>query len=78
MQRDEVWLKSKPTKWCWKCRPVKRAFSMLSGRRGRGTVLSRQLLGRIRPGDSSGKPTAEKSEKKPRLQRLTASLGRKQ
>jgi pyruvate/2-oxoglutarate dehydrogenase complex dihydrolipoamide acyltransferase (E2) component len=26
------------------------------------TVLSRQLLGRIRPGDSSGKPTAEKSQ----------------
>lgn len=28
------------------------------------TVLSRQLLGRIRPGDSSGKPTAEKSQEK--------------
>ena len=40
------------------------------------TVLSRQLLGRIRPGDSSGKPTAEKSQEKEATpaQRATASL----
>lgn len=40
------------------------------------TVLSRQLLGRIRPGDSSGKPTAEKSQEKESTpaQRATASL----
>ncbi|HGM5164954.1 TPA: 2-oxoglutarate dehydrogenase complex dihydrolipoyllysine-residue succinyltransferase, partial [Serratia marcescens] len=40
------------------------------------TVLSRQLLGRIRPGDSSGKPTAEKSQEKEATpaQRVTASL----
>ena len=39
------------------------------------TVLSRQLLGRIRPGDSSGKPTAEKSQEKEATpaQRATAS-----
>lgn len=40
------------------------------------TVLSRQLLGRIRPGDSSGKPTEEKSQAKESTpaQRATASL----
>lgn len=40
------------------------------------TVLSHQLLGRIRPGDSSGKPTAEKSHEKEATpaQRATASL----
>ncbi|CAI1743248.1 2-oxoglutarate dehydrogenase complex dihydrolipoyllysine-residue succinyltransferase [Serratia proteamaculans] len=40
------------------------------------TVLSRQLLGRIRPGDSSGKPTQEKSQAKESTpaQRATASL----
>ena len=40
------------------------------------TVLSRQILGRIRPGDSSGKPTEEKSQAKEATpaQRATASL----
>ncbi|CAI2406017.1 Dihydrolipoyllysine-residue succinyltransferase component of 2-oxoglutarate dehydrogenase complex [Serratia ficaria] len=40
------------------------------------TVLSRQILGRIRPGDSSGKPTAEKSQAKEATpaQRATANL----
>ena len=40
------------------------------------TVLSRQILGRIRPGNSSGKPTEEKSQAKEATpaQRATASL----
>ncbi|MFI8415415.1 2-oxoglutarate dehydrogenase complex dihydrolipoyllysine-residue succinyltransferase [Serratia sp. NPDC078593] len=40
------------------------------------TVLSRQILGRIRPGDSSGKPTEEKSQsvESTPAQRATASL----
>ncbi|AJI94563.1 dihydrolipoyllysine-residue succinyltransferase, E2 component of oxoglutarate dehydrogenase complex [Yersinia ruckeri] len=40
------------------------------------TVLSRQILGRIRPGDSSGKPTEEKNQSKASTpaQRQTASL----
>ena len=40
------------------------------------TVISRQLLGRIRPGDSSGKPTEEKSQstEPTPAQRATASL----
>ncbi|ANI28506.1 dihydrolipoamide succinyltransferase [Yersinia entomophaga] len=40
------------------------------------TVLSRQILGRIRPGDSSGKPTEEKIQSKESTpaQRQTASL----
>lgn len=40
------------------------------------TVISRQLLGRIRPGDSSGKPTGEKTQSKEATpaQRATASL----
>ncbi|CNI49078.1 2-oxoglutarate dehydrogenase complex dihydrolipoyllysine-residue succinyltransferase [Yersinia ruckeri] len=40
------------------------------------TVLSRQILGRIRPGDSSGKPTEEKNQSKESTpaQRQTASL----
>ncbi|HEI8865940.1 2-oxoglutarate dehydrogenase complex dihydrolipoyllysine-residue succinyltransferase [Serratia sp. AKBS12] len=40
------------------------------------TVLSRQILGRIRPGDSAGKPTAEKSQstESTPAQRATASL----
>lgn len=40
------------------------------------TVTSRQLLGRIRPGDSSGKPTEEKTQSKEATpaQRATASL----
>ncbi|TQI79503.1 2-oxoglutarate dehydrogenase E2 component [Serratia fonticola] len=40
------------------------------------TVTSRQILGRIRPGDSSGKPTEEKSQsvESTPAQRATASL----
>lgn len=41
------------------------------------TVLSRQILGRIRPGDSSGKPTSEKSlapKDATSIQSATASL----
>ncbi|MFZ1872814.1 MAG: 2-oxoglutarate dehydrogenase complex dihydrolipoyllysine-residue succinyltransferase [Chania sp.] len=40
------------------------------------TVTSRQIIGRIRPGDSSGKPTEEKTQSKEATpaQRATASL----